>query len=175
MVHRSPFDLPAALGVFLALASVGNVEFPTLPLLDLTPPSESRQAQPPCPPRRAGPSPEVLFPSSVTSTGNPLSRVCLTRFVAPPGFLTPLTLSFSQLLLAPFGTRTLMGFHPSELSPPKKPSPLSGTSALPPLAHRPLDQLASASGLCSSWKSVASRQVVSLPQRPLLPWASFPL
>jgi hypothetical protein len=52
-----------------------------------------------------------------------------------------LTLSFSRLLLAPFGTRTLMGFYPSEPSPPKKPSPLSGTSALLPLDHSSVSTL----------------------------------
>jgi len=76
---------------------------------------------------------EVRCSFSTIRLSSPQTRVCLTRYVPPPGFLTLLTAYSSTGYPALFHAGALMEFCPSELFPRPEPRRLSTPDALLPL------------------------------------------
>jgi hypothetical protein len=73
----------------------------------------------------------------ICSPGAHYPRACLTRYVAPSGFLNLLTLSFSRSRPALFHAGNALGVTPSRAFPPLSAAPLTHRQRIFPLAVHP--------------------------------------
>jgi hypothetical protein len=87
-------------------------------------------------PRSASPEVCGSFSTCLTSSPRSMTRVCLARYVPPPGFPTLLTACSSTTLPALFHAGALMEFHPSERFPRPEPHRLSTARCPPAVAAR---------------------------------------
>jgi hypothetical protein len=105
----------------------------------------------------------------ISSSRAHLPRACLTRYVAPSGFLNLLTLSFSRSRPALFHAGNALGVSPFRAFPLSSAAfrLIAGASTLMPLTKRlPKESLGSTPGPCAENRSVAPLWHISAATKP---------